>query len=90
MARELGPVQTKSGAVPANHGFGSDHQEGLLPSGPTLAHEQPEQLIQRTELGSRALGRLRHIFRQEGPDVGIDQLRLRVVKAAVLAPGNGY
>src|SRR6266478_717806 len=46
------PVQTKSASVPTNHGLRGDHEERLLPSGPKLAHEHPEDLIERTELGS--------------------------------------
>jgi hypothetical protein len=46
------PVQTKSASVPTNDGLRGDHEEGLLPSRPKLAREHPEELIERTELGS--------------------------------------
>jgi len=46
------PVQTKSASVPTNHGLRGDQEERLLPSGPELAREHPEKLIERTELGS--------------------------------------
>ena len=45
------PVQAKAGAMPANHGFGSDNHENLLPSGPELARERPEEFVKRAELG---------------------------------------
>jgi hypothetical protein len=44
------PVQ-ETGAIPANHGLGSDYQEDLLPSGREAAPEHPEESVQRTELG---------------------------------------
>jgi hypothetical protein len=46
-------VQTKSASVPTNHGLRGDHEERLLPGGPKLAREYPEELIERSELGSR-------------------------------------
>ena len=46
------PIQTKSTSVPPNHGLRGDHEERLLPSGPKLACEHPEGLIERTKLGS--------------------------------------
>jgi hypothetical protein len=45
------PVQPKAGTMPADHGLGSDHQESLLPSGPELAGERPEEFVERAELG---------------------------------------
>jgi len=44
------PVQTKSASVPTNHGLRGNQEEGLLPSGPKLAREHPEELIERREL----------------------------------------
>jgi hypothetical protein len=37
--------------MPADHGLGSDYQESLLPSGPEAARENPEEFVQRAELG---------------------------------------
>jgi hypothetical protein len=45
------PVQAEAGAMPADHGLGSDHHESLLPSGPELAGERPEEFVERAELG---------------------------------------
>ena len=41
--------------MPADHGLGSHHQERLLPSGPELAGERPEEFVERAELGPRML-----------------------------------
>ena len=45
------PVQAEAGAMPADHGLGSDHHESLLPSGPELTGERPEEFVERAELG---------------------------------------
>jgi hypothetical protein len=45
------PVQAETGAMPADHGLGSDYQESLLPSRPEAARENPEEFVQRAELG---------------------------------------
>ena len=45
------PVQPEAGTMPADHGLGSHHQESLLPSGPELAGERPEEFVERAELG---------------------------------------
>jgi hypothetical protein len=37
--------------MPADHGLGGDHHESLLPSGPELASERPEEFVERAELG---------------------------------------
>jgi hypothetical protein len=41
------PVQTESAPVPTHHGFGSDRNEGLLPSGPESADGDPEELVEQ-------------------------------------------
>jgi hypothetical protein len=47
------PVQTKTGSVPADHGFGRDDDEGLLPSRPDLPSNYPEELIEEAETRAR-------------------------------------
>jgi hypothetical protein len=66
------PVQAEAGAMPADHGLGSDHHESLLPSGPELAGERPEEFVERAELGPgmpalqyRELLSKRQIFKQK-------------------------
>src|SRR5258707_13961527 len=47
---ELGdqlPVQTESAPVPTHHGFRRDRNEGLLPSGPESADDDPEELVEQ-------------------------------------------
>jgi len=41
------PVQTESGPVPTHHGFGRDHNEGLLPSGPKSTNGNPEEPVEQ-------------------------------------------
>src|SRR5215475_3730095 len=43
------PVQSKTGAMPANHSFRSDHEERLLPFRPEAAFEHPEEPVKRQE-----------------------------------------
>ncbi len=45
------PVHAEASTMPTDHGLRGDHNERLLPSGPKLAREHPEELIERTELG---------------------------------------
>jgi len=47
--RDQTPVQSKPSTMPADHGFGSDHQEGLFPVRPQPAREHPEELVKRQE-----------------------------------------
>ena len=42
------PVQTESGPVPTHDGFGRDHNEGLLPSGPETTGDDPEELVEQS------------------------------------------
>jgi len=46
------PVQAEAGAMPADHGLGSAHQESLLPSGTELARERPEEFVQTVDFMS--------------------------------------
>jgi hypothetical protein len=39
------PIQTKASTVPTDHGFGGDDNEGLLPSGPKPAGDDPADPI---------------------------------------------
>ena len=51
--------------MPADHGLGSDHHESLLPSGPELAGERPEEFVELSSglsLG-RGFGELHESFR---------------------------
>jgi hypothetical protein len=41
------PVQTEAAPVPTHHGFGRDRNEGLLPSGPESADDDPEELVEQ-------------------------------------------
>ena len=41
------PIQTESGPVPTHDGFGRDHNEGLLPSGPESTNGDPEELVEQ-------------------------------------------
>ena len=43
------PVQTESGPVPADYGFGRDDDEGLLPTGPDPPSNYPEDFIEDAE-----------------------------------------
>ena len=47
------PVHTKTSAVPADHGFGRDDDEGLLPSQPDPPSDYPEELIEEVEARAR-------------------------------------
>src|SRR5216683_1140859 len=47
--RDQTPVQSKPSSMPADHGFGSDHQERLFPVRPEPAREHPEELVKRQE-----------------------------------------
>ena len=38
--------------MPANHRFGSDHQDKPSPVGPKPARQQPEELVKRAEFWS--------------------------------------
>jgi hypothetical protein len=42
-------MQTKASPVPTEHGFGGDDNEGLLPSGPEPAGDDPEDLIKHLQ-----------------------------------------
>ena len=35
--------------MPADHGFGSDHKERLLPVRPDPGHEHPEEFVNKAE-----------------------------------------
>jgi hypothetical protein len=43
------PIQTESRSVPTDYGFGRDDDEGLLPTGPGLPSNYPEELIEEAE-----------------------------------------
>ena len=43
------PVPTETGAMPADHGFGCDNQECLLPAGPAAPNDQPEEPVEQLE-----------------------------------------
>ena len=47
--RNQPPVQTESGPVPADYGFGRDDDEGLLPTGPDPPSNYPEDFIEDAE-----------------------------------------
>jgi hypothetical protein len=47
------PVHTKTSPVPADDGFGRDHDEGLLPSRPDPPSDYPEELIEEAEARAR-------------------------------------
>jgi hypothetical protein len=47
------PVHTKTSAMPADHGFGRDDDEGLLPSRPDPPSDYPEELIEEVEARAR-------------------------------------
>ncbi len=53
--RNRSPVQPKSLAVPADHGFGLNDDQDLLPSRPDLRHKDPEAPIGRSDPGSTSL-----------------------------------
>jgi len=50
--RDQAPVQSKSGTMPANHRFGSDHQEKPSPVDPKPARQHQEELVKRAEFWS--------------------------------------
>ena len=47
------PVHTKTSPVPADYGFGRDHDEGLFPSRPDPPSNHPEELIEEAEARAR-------------------------------------
>jgi len=51
--RDHAPVQAKARTMPADHRFGSDHQEQLFPIGPEPAGQDPEELIENGQCGPR-------------------------------------
>ena len=53
--REQTPVQSKSGAMPANHSFRSDHQERPFPVGPKPIRQHPEELVKGLSFGLACL-----------------------------------
>jgi hypothetical protein len=51
--RNQAPVESKSGTMPADHSFMSDHKERLFPVGPEPVGQNPEELVHRAESCSR-------------------------------------
>lgn len=47
--RDETPVQSKPSSMPADHGFGSDHKERLLPVRPEPGREHPEEFVNKAE-----------------------------------------
>ena len=43
------PLELESGSVPLNDGFGKHEDERLLPVGPDLPCDDPEQFVEQTE-----------------------------------------
>jgi hypothetical protein len=49
--RDQGPIQTKAGSMPTNHGLRGNDNQRLLPVRPTPTSEHPEKLVEHAELG---------------------------------------
>ena len=49
------PEQSKTLAVPADHGFGLDDDENIDPAGPGTAEEGPEQAVQGCSISVAAV-----------------------------------
>ena len=49
------PVETKTGAVPADNGVGRDDDEHFGPAGPELSQRDPEEPVQPAQAGARPL-----------------------------------
>jgi hypothetical protein len=59
MPRKPRPVESKSSAVPAHHGFWCDHNQDPFPAAPRAKDDSPEQLILHTESRPR-MSRAQH------------------------------
>jgi hypothetical protein len=46
------PIKLKTGSVPADHGIGRDHNQGLFPRTPQAPERNPEQFVHSCQLGT--------------------------------------